>query len=53
MSVLIFLIPISLALGGLGLYAFFWSIRNNQFDDPDGNAERILRDDYDDAPKED
>ncbi|GHA43423.1 cytochrome oxidase maturation protein, cbb3-type [Amylibacter ulvae] len=48
MSVLIYLIPISLFLGGIGLLAFFWAIKTKQFDDPDGNAARILFDD--DAP---
>ena len=51
MEILIFLIPISLILGGLGLWGFFWSLRNEQFDDPKGNAARILRRDFDDNPK--
>lgn len=42
------LIPIALGLGLAGLAAFFWSIRDGQFDDPDGAALRILTDD--DAP---
>lgn len=45
MSVLIYLIPISVFLGGLGLAAFFWAVRSKQFDDPEGNAARILLDD--------
>lgn len=45
MSVLLYLIPISLLLGGIGLAAFFWAIKAKQFDDPDGNAARILLDD--------
>ncbi len=47
MSVLVYLIPISLILGGLGLAAFFWAIKSKQFDDPEGNAVRILIDDDD------
>lgn len=39
------LIPIALGLGLAGLAAFFWSIQNGQFDDPDGAALRILNDD--------
>jgi cbb3-type cytochrome oxidase maturation protein len=39
---LVVLIPIALALGLLGLAAFFWALRNGQFDDPDGSASRIL-----------
>lgn len=38
------LIPIALGLGLAGLAAFFWSIKNGQFDDPDGAALRIFRD---------
>ena len=45
MSVLVYLIPIALALGGLGLLAFLWALRSGQFDDLDGAAERILFDD--------
>jgi cbb3-type cytochrome oxidase maturation protein len=39
------LIPIALGLGLVGLGAFFWSIKDGQFDDPDGAALRILGDD--------
>lgn len=51
MEVLVYLIPISLLLGGLGLAAFFWALRTRQFDDPEGDSHRILRRDYDDQPK--
>ncbi len=51
MEILAYLIPISLALGGLGLAAFFWAMRSRQFDDPQGDAARILCTDWDDAPK--
>ncbi len=44
MSVIIYLIPVALLLGGLGLAAFLWSVRSGQFDDPDGAAARILID---------
>lgn len=47
MSVLAWLIPISLGLGGLGLAVFFWSLRSGQYEDLDGAAERILFDDED------
>ena len=36
------LIPISIAMGLCGVAAFIWALRNNQFDDPKGNASRIL-----------
>lgn len=44
MDVLIFLIPIALFLGLLGLAAFLWALKSGQFDDLDGAAERILID---------
>lgn len=51
MNVLAYLIPISLILGGVGLAAFLFTVRTRQYDDPDGNAQRILSDTYDDHPK--
>ena len=44
----LYLVPIALALGVVGLGAFAWSLRNGQYDDLEGAAERILFDD--DAP---
>jgi cbb3-type cytochrome oxidase maturation protein len=51
MDALVYLIPISLTLGALGLLAFFWALRARQFDDPEGDSRRILTPDYDDKPK--
>lgn len=51
MNMLAYLIPISLALGGLGLAAFFWSLKDRQYDDPQGDSQRILSTDWDDHPK--
>ncbi|WP_071673827.1 cbb3-type cytochrome oxidase assembly protein CcoS [Nioella nitratireducens] len=51
MGILVILIPASLFLGGVGLVAFFWLLRKGQFDDPEGDANRILSGDYDDKPK--
>ncbi len=51
MNVLLFLIPVSLTLGGLGLAAFLWSLRTRQYDDPEGDAARILDDRWDDKPR--
>ncbi|MCP3054048.1 cbb3-type cytochrome oxidase assembly protein CcoS [Aurantimonas marianensis] len=45
MNVLIYLVPIALGLGVLGLIAFLWSLKSGQYDDLDGAAERILSDD--------
>lgn len=51
MEVLAYLIPISLLLGGVGLVAFVYTVRSNQYDDPEGDARRILNNDWDDQPK--
>jgi cbb3-type cytochrome oxidase maturation protein len=48
LSGLLYLIPIALCLGLLGLGAFMWAMRSGQFDDLDGAAERILHDEDDD-----
>lgn len=45
MNVLVVLIPVSLVLGGIGLVAFLWTVRSDQYDDDAGNAARILLDD--------
>lgn len=52
MEVLSYLIPISLFLGSVGLAGFFWMLKARQFDDPDGDSQRILSDQYDDKPKQ-
>ncbi len=41
MSLLI-LIPLSISMGMLGVAAFIWALHHNQFDDPKGNACRVL-----------
>ncbi len=53
MEVLLVLIPVSLFLGLLGLAAFVWTLKKGFYDDPEGDAQRILRKDYDDHPKPD
>jgi cbb3-type cytochrome oxidase maturation protein len=45
METLYLLIPISLVLVFLIGIAFWWSLRNGQFDDLEGPAYRILMDD--------
>jgi cbb3-type cytochrome oxidase maturation protein len=50
MAGLLYLIPIALFLGLVGLAAFLWAVRSGQYEDLDGAAERILFDDEDDAP---
>jgi cbb3-type cytochrome oxidase maturation protein len=48
MLALLWLIPLTLALGVAALALFVWSARSGQFDDLDAAAHRILSDD--DAP---
>ncbi|MEM8694812.1 MAG: cbb3-type cytochrome oxidase assembly protein CcoS [Pseudomonadota bacterium] len=47
MTGLAILIPVAIGLGLTGLAAFFWALSDNQFDDPDGAAARILVDEED------
>ncbi|WP_238363843.1 cbb3-type cytochrome oxidase assembly protein CcoS [Mesobacterium pallidum] len=51
MNILAYLIPISLILGGIGLAFFVFTVKTRQYDDPEGDAQRILSGDYDDRPK--
>ena len=51
MNVLVYLIPVSLILGGAGLVAFVYTLRSRQYDDPDGDSRGILDDSWDDRPK--
>ncbi len=50
MDVLMFLAPTSVLLGLLGLAAFWWTVKNDQYDDPDGDAARILDDHEEEGP---
>ncbi len=45
MGILVYLIPIALGLGLVGLIGFLWALKSGQFEDLDGAAERILYDD--------
>ena len=42
MTVLGILIPISVGLGLLGLVAFLWALRDNQYEDLEGDQARVL-----------
>ncbi|WAP67126.1 cbb3-type cytochrome oxidase assembly protein CcoS [Jiella pelagia] len=44
MTALVFLVPIALFLGLLGLVAFFWALKSGQYEDVDGAAWRALQD---------
>jgi len=45
MEVLVYLVPLALGLGALGLAGFLWSLNSGQFDDLDGAAWRAIADD--------
>lgn len=45
MAILLFLIPLSLLLLGVAIWAFVWSVRGGQYDDLDTAPLDILRDD--------
>ena len=47
MEIIYLLIPLSLVLVGVIVWAFFWAVRSRQFDDLEGPAHRILMDDDD------
>lgn len=51
MTVLIYLIPAALLLGGVGLVAFLWTLKSGQYTDLDGAPYRILFEDDDDIQK--
>lgn len=53
MNILMFLAPISVGLGLIAVGAFWWTLRANQYDDPAGDAARILIDDPEDRPSVD
>ncbi|ACG79216.1 cytochrome oxidase maturation protein, cbb3-type [Phenylobacterium zucineum HLK1] len=50
MNILLFLAPFSVGLGLIAVAAFWWTLRAGQYDDPMGDANRILMDDPDDRP---
>jgi cbb3-type cytochrome oxidase maturation protein len=45
MEVLVYLVPLALCLGLLGLAGFMWSLHTGQYDDLDGAAWRAIADD--------
>lgn len=50
MTIFFLLAPFSVLLALLGLWGFWWTVRSGQYDDPAGDAARILIEDEDDAP---
>jgi len=45
MNVLVYMVPIALGLGLVGLFGFLWALRSGQYSDVDGAALRVLEDD--------
>ncbi|NLW05046.1 MAG: cbb3-type cytochrome oxidase assembly protein CcoS [Pseudomonadaceae bacterium] len=52
MNILFLLIPLSLLLLSLAIWAFFWAVKNDQFEDLEGPAYSILFDDDEPKPAE-
>jgi cbb3-type cytochrome oxidase maturation protein len=51
MNVIIFLLPLALLLGALGLAGFLWALKSGQFDDLEGAAWRaVMEPDETDKP---
>ena len=48
MNILVILVPVSIILGAIGLIAFLWSLRSDQYEDLEGASQRILFDDEND-----
>jgi len=44
-NVLVYLVPMAIGLGLIGLFAFLWALKSGQYDDIDGAAQRVLSDD--------
>ncbi len=53
MEVIYGLLPGMLLLGIIGVAVFFWAVRNGQYDDMDGAANRVLMDDDDQPARKD
>jgi cbb3-type cytochrome oxidase maturation protein len=51
MTIILYLLAVSLTVAACGLGFFLWSLRTGQYDDLDGAANRILFDDDDVAPR--
>lgn len=50
MTILLMLIPLSLMLLGVAVWAFVWAVRRGQFDELDAAALDILTDDVQEGP---
>lgn len=50
MTIFLLLAPFSVLLGLIGLGAFWWTMSHGQYEDPVGDASRILLDPPEDRP---
>ena len=50
MNILFLLAPLAMLMAGVSLLAFLWTFKAGQYDDPEGDAVRILYDHLDDGP---
>lgn len=50
MTILLLLVPISVLLLGIAIWAFLWAVRSGQYDDLDAPAIDMLRQDPTPAP---
>lgn len=50
MNIVMLLAPLSLGLGLIAVAAFWWSLKAGQYEDPAGDAARILVEDPEDRP---
>lgn len=53
MDIIYLLIPIAIILASVAIWAFFWSVKQGQFDDLESPAHRILFDDDEDLIPDD
>lgn len=51
MNILFILIPVSLLLLAVAVWAFLWAVNHDQFEDLEGPAHSILFDDDEASPK--
>lgn len=49
MNIIFLLAPFSIVLALMALAGFWWAVRNGQYDDPQGDASRILLQDDQDS----
>ena len=45
MNVLVYLVPMAVGLGLIGLIGFLWALKSGQYSDMDGATLRVLSDD--------